>query len=51
MLQWLIYPSKYMKKKNFRFYKEHLKQLNKDKNKTKSVIGKNVLQRVKQIKK
>merc|ERR1712133_19258 len=27
-------------KKNFRFYKEHLKQLNKEKNKTKSVIGK-----------
>ena len=34
-------------KKNFRFYKEHLKQLNKEKNKTKSVIGKNVLQKVK----
>ena len=34
-------------KKNFRFYKEHLKQLNKEKNKSKSVIGKNVLQKVK----
>ena len=34
-------------KKNFRFYKEHLKQLNKEKNKTKSVISKNVLQKVK----
>merc|ERR1712243_135363 len=33
-------------KKNFRFYKEHLKQLNKEKNKTKSVIGKNILQNV-----
>jgi len=33
-------------KKNFRFYKEHLKQLNKEKNKTKSVIGNNVLERV-----
>merc|ERR1712240_231065 len=33
--------------KKFRFYKEHLKQLNKEKNKSKSVIGKNVVQKVK----
>merc|ERR1712240_479622 len=38
-------------KKKFPFYKEHLKQLNKEKNKSKSVIVKNVMQRVKQIKK
>merc|ERR1712240_710884 len=33
--------------KNFRFYKEHLKQLNKEKNKSKSVRGKNMLQKAK----